>query len=215
MDRDSIWGHIHHERATLAETLRTLSPEQWERDSLCEGWTVKDVAVHVISTPQLGFRGTMGVFARNLGRGYNTMIFRETKRLAERQSTDQILADFETHATSRKKVPTTTVVEPLIDALVHHQDIVRPLGLRHDMPPEAAAVAADRVRTLALLMGTRRIVKSVRMVATDVDWDRGKGPLVEGPMHELLMLCAGRQPDRALLSGEGAEQAMRGRRTSR
>ena len=44
-------------------------------------------------------------------------------------------------------------------------------------------------------MGTRRVVKSVRMVATDVDWARGQGPVVEGPMQELLMLCAGREAD--------------------
>jgi len=209
MDRDTIWGHIHHERDTLAATLRTLTPAQWEHDSLCEGWTVKDVAAHVISTPQMGFGRTMGVFARNLGRGYNTMIFRETKRLAERQTTEQILTDYETYATSRRKVTTTTTIEPLIDALVHHQDIIRPLGLRHDMDPTAAAVAADRVRLLAPLMGTRRVVKSVRMVATDVDWARGHGPVVEGPMQELLMLCAGREPDAAFLRGAGVEVVAR------
>jgi uncharacterized protein (TIGR03083 family) len=205
MDRDTIWRQIHHERAALADTLRTLTPEQWETPSLCEGWTVKDVATHVISAPQLGVGATLGLFARNLGSGYNTMIFRETKRIAERMSTDEILADYKRYADSRKHVFTTTSVEPLIDALVHHQDILRPLGLHHDMDPEAAAVAADRVRKLALLMGTRRIVKSVRMVATDTDWARGKGPEVEGPMQELLMLCAGREPDRALLGGEGAD----------
>ena len=192
MDRDTLWCHIHHERNALAATLRTLTPEQWQHPSLCEGWTVKDVAAHVISTPQMGLGRTMGLFARNLGRGYNTMIFRETKRMSEAQSTDRILADFETYATSRHKVATTTTVEPLIDALVHHQDIVRPLGLRHDMDPTAAAVAADRVRLLAPLMGTRRVIRGVRMVATDVDWDRGKGPVVEAPMQELLMRCAGR-----------------------
>ena len=61
------------------------------------------------------------------------------------------------------------------------------------MPVEAAAVAADRARALSLLLGSRKTVRSVRMVATDLDWDRGKGPVVEGPMQELLMLCAGRQ----------------------
>lgn len=192
MDRDALWGHIHHERTALAITLRTLTPEQWQHPSLCEGWTIKDVAAHVISTPQMGFRRTMGLFARNLGRGYNTMIFRETKRMSEAQSTDEILAAFETYATSRRKVATTTTVEPLIDALVHHQDIVRPLGLRHDMDPAAAAVAADRLRLLAPLMGTRQVIRGVHMVATDVDWDRGKGRLVEASMQELLMLCGGR-----------------------
>ncbi|HET9420481.1 MAG TPA: maleylpyruvate isomerase family mycothiol-dependent enzyme [Nocardioides sp.] len=196
MDRDTLWGHTHRERTALAATLRTLTPEQWEHDSLCEGWTVKDVAAHVITThPQLGLAGTVGVFARNLGRGYNTMIFRETKRTSARKSTEDILQDFETYATSRRRVATTTTVEPLIDALVHHQDIIRPLGLRHDMDPEAAAVAADRLRTLAPLMGTRRFIKGVRMVATDIDWARGQGRVVEGPMQELLMLCSGREAD--------------------
>ena len=196
MDRDTLWGHTHRERLALAATLRTLTPEQWEHDSLCEGWTVKDVATHVITThPQLGLTGTLGVFARNLGRGYNTMIFRETKRTSARKSIEDILRDFETYATSRRRVATTTTVEPLIDALVHHQDIIRPLGLRHDMDPEAAVVAADRMRTLAPLMGTRRFIKGVRMVATDIDWARGQGRVVEGPMQELLMLCSGREAD--------------------
>ena len=207
MDRDTLWRHIHAERATLAETLRTLTPEQWGHDSLCAGWTVKDVAVHVISTPQLGLARTIGLFLRNAGRGYNTMIFRETKRMSERQSTDQVLADFATYAASRRKVATTTTVEPLIDAPVHHQDIVRPLGLRHDMDPVAAAVAADRVRALAPLMGTRRMIRGVRMVATDVEWARGEGPLIQGPMQELLMRCAGREPDAGKVSGEGLERA--------
>jgi len=206
MDRDTLWGHIHSERRQLAETLGTLTEEQWAHDTLCPGWTVKDVAAHVISAPQLGMLEVTGLFLRNLGRGYNTMIFRETKRMSERLSAEEILADYETYADSRKHVATTTSIEPLIDALVHHQDIVRPLGLRHDMPPEAAAVAADRVRLLAFLMGTRRLVKSVRMVATDADWARGRGPVVEGPMQELLMLCAGREPEAGTLNGDGLER---------
>ena len=192
-----MWAHIHHERSTLAATLRTLTPEQWAHHSLCAGWTVKDVAAHVISTPRLGLLGTAGVFARNVGRGYNTMIFREAKRESARCSTEEILDAFERYADSRRKVAITTTVEPLIDALVHHQDIVVPLGLRHEMDPAAAAVAADRVRLLAPLMGTRRHLRGVRMVATDIDWSRGSGRVVEAPMQELLMLCSGRSTVRA------------------
>jgi len=205
MDVDTIWTHIHAERAALAVSLTTLEPGQWWRGSLCPGWTVKDVAAHVISSPQICAGDLVKLFARNLGRGYNTMIFREVKRLAEQQSTEQILADFTTYADSRKKVATTTLIEPLIDALVHHQDIVRPLGLGHEMAPEAAAVAADRCRTLSLLMGSRRVVRGTRMVATDIAWTRGSGPTLEGPMQELLMVCAGRGRVATDLSGDGRE----------
>jgi len=203
MDKAALWSHIHAERAALAATLAELDPAEWSHATLCPGWTVHDVAAHVISTPQIGWGAMSGMVVRNLGRGYNAMIFREVKRLGARETRESILADFERFAASTHHVPTTTSVEPLIDALVHHQDIVRPLGRRRAMAPEAAAVAADRVRRLAPLMGTSRLVRSVRMVATDVDWERGRGPLVTGPIQELLMLVSGRAPDPDLVSGEG------------
>jgi len=203
MDREQLWAYTHAERAALAATLAGLSDEQWAHDTLCPGWTVKDVAAHVISTPQTGWRQMPGMVLRNLGRGYNTLIFREVKRRSERETRESILADFERFATSTHHVPTTTSVEPLMDVLVHHQDIVRPLGLRRDMPPAAAAAAADRSRTLSLLMGSRRVVRGTRMVATDVDWARGSGPTITGPAQELLMLCSGRSPDPDLVSGDG------------
>ncbi|NYI43994.1 uncharacterized protein (TIGR03083 family) [Nocardioides aromaticivorans] len=203
MDKATLWTWIHAERAALAATLAEITPEEWAHDTLCPGWTVHDIAAHVISNPQIGWGEMGGLMARNLGRSYNAMIFREVKRLGARETRESILADFDRFATSTRHVPTTTTVEPLIDALLHHQDIVRPLGRPHEMPPEAAAVAADRVRRLAPLMGTRRLVRSVRMVATDVAWTRGEGPTIEGPMQELLMIASGRRPDPALVSGEG------------
>lgn len=204
MDKATVWRHIHAERAALAETLNSLTEEQWEHESLCAGWTVKDVAAHVISTAKIKPADMVGIVMRNLGRGYNTMIFREVKRLGQ-QPVEQILADYATYGDSTHRVPVTTSIEPLVDALVHHQDIIRPLGLSHEPDPQAAAVAAGRCRTLSLLMGSRRVVKGVRMVATDVDWTRGRGPTVEGPMLELLMLCADRAGDPSLLSGDGLQ----------
>lgn len=203
MDKAELWKHIHAERAALADLLAGLTDEEWQHATLCPGWTVHDIAAHVISTPRIGWAQMPGMMARNLGRGYNTMIFREVKRLGARETRASILGDYERYATSTHHVPTTTSVEPLIDALLHHQDIVRPLGRQRAMAPEAAVVAADRVRRLAPLMGTGRLVRSVRMVASDIDWDRGKGPVVTGPIQELLMLASGRAPDPDLVSGEG------------
>jgi uncharacterized protein (TIGR03083 family) len=201
VDKNELWRHIHAERAVLAEALAGISEAEWDHDSLCTGWTVKDVAAHVISNPQLGLRDVVAMGLRNPGRGYNAIIFREVKRLGSRQTPAGVLADFATYATATRHVPVTTTVEPLVDSLVHTQDILRPLGLRHDMPPDAAAVAADRVRLLGALAGWRR--PRVRLVASDVDWVRGRGPTVEGPMQELLMLSSGRAPDTSLLEGEG------------
>ena len=134
----------------MAQTLAGLSPDEWATPSLCAGWTVKHVAAHVIATPQMRPFDVAVLFLRNLGRSYNAMIDRDVQQRAQ-QPVEQILADYERYATSRSKVFTTTTVEPLIDVLVHHQDVVRPLGLRHDMPVEAAVVALARARLLSPL----------------------------------------------------------------
>lgn len=205
MDKATTWDHIHAERRAIAATLAGLEQSQWLEPSLCEGWTVKDVAAHVISTPQIGWTQVAQMTARNLGRSYNAMIFREVKRIGERATPDSVLADYVTYDGSRHHVPVTTHVEPLIDALVHHQDIVRALDLRHEMAPEAAAAAADRCRVFPSLMGARRAVRGTRMVATDVDWVRGRGPTLTGPMQELLLVCAGRGRVAVELEGDGLE----------
>lgn len=202
METDTVWTHIHSERRALADLLAGIDEAQWEHDTLCPGWTVKDIAAHVISNPQIGWRHLGGMAARNLGRSYNAMIAREVVLWAREQTPATVLGDFERYAGSVRRVPVTTTIEPLLDVLVHTQDILRPLGLRHEMPAEAAVVAADRARLHARLMGWSA-GRRVRMVATDIDWTRGRGPTVEGPIQELLMLTTGRAPDPALTSGDG------------
>lgn len=205
MDTATVWAHIHAERDALRSTLAALPEAAWSEQSVCAGWTVKDVAAHVIAHPQLGWRQVAGMMARNAGRGYNSMIFHEVRRLGRSQTRQQILDDFEAYERSTRRVPTTTVVEPLVDVLVHHQDIIRPLGLSHEMAPQAAAVAADRCLLLSFLMGSGRIKRSVRLVAADHDWSHGSGPEVRGPMQELLLVCAGRARVATDLTGDGVE----------
>lgn len=204
MDKPELWRHIHTERAALAEHLAELTPAEWDHESLCPGWTVKDVAAHIISNPQIGWAETAALFARNVGRSYNATIFRETRRWSAVRTPADVLAEFETYAGSTRHVPLTTTVEPLLDVLVHSQDVLRPLGRRHDMPPDAAVVAADRARLHSRFMGWRA-ARRLRLVATDIEWVRGKGPTVEGPMQELLMICTGRTPDTSRLAGDGRD----------
>lgn len=63
------------------------------------------------------------------------------------------------------------VPEPLLDVLIHAQDIAVPLGIDHPMPSEAAKVAIDRVLQLNRRPGVRlrRPLRGARLVATDTD----------------------------------------------
>jgi uncharacterized protein (TIGR03083 family) len=203
MDRDRVWDHTVAARESLAATLATLSEDQWNHPSLCEGWRVRDVAAHIIAGPQLGWAATLRLVP-GLWRGYNGMTLRDGRRRGDAPIAE-ILAQYDRFADVRRAPAVVTYVEPLTDALVHSQDILRPLGIAHPMPPEAAAVAATRARVVARLIMPRaaRAARGRRFVATDTDWSVGKGRVVEGPAGELLMLITGRDPDWAQLSGPG------------
>lgn len=52
MDRELSWQVIERERLSLAELLETLTDEEWEQPSLCQGWRIRDVAAHVALVPR-------------------------------------------------------------------------------------------------------------------------------------------------------------------
>ena len=52
------------ERADIADLVASLTPEQWEARTLCEGWRVRDVVAHVFSYQELSTLGLIGRFAR-------------------------------------------------------------------------------------------------------------------------------------------------------
>jgi uncharacterized protein (TIGR03083 family) len=107
---------------------------------------------------------------------------------------------------SRRHNIGVTYLETLTDILVHGQDIAIPLGRRHDMPPQAAAVAASRVLSMRWPppFAAARKVAGFRLTATDTSWSVGEGPMGQGPMGAILLVCAGRLAALPQLSGEGA-----------
>lgn len=48
-----------------------------------------------------------------------------------------------------------------------------------------------------------RITRGLRLVATDLEWSHGKGPVVNGPAESLLMAVAGRRSVLSELGGPG------------
>ena len=188
MDVDTIWQHIDSERTWMADTLERLSPEQWDRPSLCDGWTVRDVGAH-LSMAQASMGEVLGPMLRQ-GFRYDATI--KYAALRSPRTHEQIVATIRGFLGSRRKAPMITDLEPLIDILVHNQDIAVPLGLQHAMPPEAAAAAADRVLSTPWPLRRWKASEVTRLVATDTDWSWGQGEVVESTMQEHLLVLTGR-----------------------
>jgi uncharacterized protein (TIGR03083 family) len=204
VDDGTAWTTIATERRALADLLEPLTDEQWATPSLCRGWTVRHVAAHVMVGPT----GSMAGFLRAMLRARGSFA-RANHRLADdraRLPTTTLVADLRDRAGSRFTPPGMDWHAPLTDLLVHRLDITVPLGLDHARPLDPWADALDLLVSKRATPGfIPRGLPQLTYAATDVDWSRGSGPRVEGPV-EALALAITRRPARLdELSGPGAE----------
>ncbi|MFB1297571.1 maleylpyruvate isomerase family mycothiol-dependent enzyme [Mycobacterium sp. pW049] len=192
MDRDTVWHHIQQQRLEVADLIDAIDDRGaavWETPSLCAGWTVRNVAAHLthssLSMPR------MTLEAARSGFRFNALV----NRLAttDPRSPAELAAGLRESAGSRRHPPGTTEMEPLIDVLVHGQDICVPLGIDRPMPTDAAAAAAQRVWAMGFPFRAQKRLAGTRLVATDADFAVGDGHTVSAPIGDLLMLLTGRQ----------------------
>jgi len=200
MAASSPWPLIHAEREALTDDLASLTDEQWATASLCPGWSVRDVLGHVIATTKM----TPGAFVTGLARAgfrFNDMSNRRIAAEATAAPADG-LAELRRHLTDTTHPP-GPVETMLGEAVVHGEDIRRPLGIKRAYPPEAVTRSADFFRRSNLLIGSKRRIAGLRLRADDLEWAAGTGPEVTGPALSLLMAMTGRAAALDDLSGEG------------
>ena len=202
MNTEEIWRYVDTERAGLADLLSGLTASEWATPSVCPGWTVHAVAAHVISSPQARVLPVLVGMARARG-DFNRFVFDEARRAASQYSGDEVVAQYRRFAGSRRHPVGTTPADPLLDVLIHTQDIAVPLGIRREMPIEAAREAADRIWSKSFPFKARKRLAGVRLVASDTDWSVGEGPAINGPVSALLLLLSGRTVSIPSLSGQG------------
>ncbi len=188
MDCETIWRHIDAERSRLADLLESLPHEAWGQSSLCGGWTVRDVGAH-LTFSHARLRDVAWPAVRT-GFRYNQMI--RYAALHSPVTHEQIVATLRGFVGSRRTAPFVTELEPLLDILVHSQDICVPLGIEHPLPVDAAVAAADRVLSLRGPMRLWHPPRGVRLVATDADWAYGDGAETRAPIQSHLLTLTGR-----------------------
>ena len=203
MHEDDIWRHIDEQRADLADVLDTLTPSQWSTPSLCEGWTVRDVAAHL--THANAPWGQMAWQALRSGFRFNAMMRRVAAQDA--RPTGEIVDALRAMVGQRRRPPGTAVVDPLLDALIHGQDVARPLGIPRAMPVDAATAVAHRLWGMSFPLNPRKRFAGIRFAATDVDFVAGSGDVAAGPIGDVVLVLAGRRAGLAGLTGEGAALA--------
>ena len=197
---------IRDERLLLVERLWNLSPGDWERASLCAGWTIRHVLAHLLTPFTVSAPAMARAVVRH--RSIGAAMDATARRIAAERDPEDLLSTLEANASSTSRPPGMPLAAPLTDAVAHSADIRWGLG---DVPADWSS-PSRLLPVLGFLTSPRaragfvppRRLRGVRLVAEDQDWRHGGGAVVRGSSLALVMGVLGRGAAAAHLSGEGA-----------
>lgn len=195
---------IAEERCELADLFDQLTPRQLARPSLCEGWTVHDIAAHLVTPLEVRTREFLLTMLASRG-NFDRVNRRMTARRAARPI-NELTAVLRSCADSRFAPPGMGPGAPLTDLLVHGLDVRRPLEIGREIPTERIRACLDflTARPRRGFIPAGRLT-GLRLEATDLDWSTGSGLAVHGTGEDLLLAATGRPTGAERLSGEGAD----------
>jgi uncharacterized protein (TIGR03083 family) len=202
----STQDQITAERRRAADLLESLDPQQLATPSLCGGWRVQDVFGHqlmTLITPLPKFAWAMVKAGGNFDRANDRL----SREVGTRPAVE-IADGLRKRASSSFHAPGFPLESALLDALIHGQDIRRPLGLERDFDPDAQRKGLD-VLTLRKAQGAfvpKGRLAGLTWHAEDIDWSYGSGPEVAGPAEAIMLAMAGRDVAFADLHGDGVSE---------
>ena len=199
--------HARRERRELAELMLATGPEA---PTLCEGWTTKDLAAHLVvreSRPD----AAVGIIVSPLA-GWTDRVTRATAA----QSYPELVRKVRTGPPTLSvfSVPGMDGLGNLVEYVVHHEDVRRAQAdwQPRDLPADLADELWSRLRQLARLM-YRRVPVGVTLVRTDgaggeIVAHKGD-PMVtlRGTAQELLLRSYGRRAVHLEVAGDPAAVA--------
>nr|WP_202628102.1 maleylpyruvate isomerase family mycothiol-dependent enzyme [Cellulomonas sp. APG4] len=204
MSATEVWPVVHAERRRLVADLSGLTPEQWATPSLCPGWDVHDVVAHLVDsarTGRLGFVRDMLRARLDFDRANQHGVARE--RQPDPRATLAALAD----VADLTRTPPANLATRLVEAVVHGEDVRRPLALEGAYPRAAVVHAlAYQLRTPVGFGGGRERVEGLRLVDTATGTAWGAGDDVVGDALDLLLAVSGRPVPHGSLEGPGADR---------
>ena len=200
---NSTWDLIHAERRQLLADLEHLTEDQWRTRSLCPSWNVHQMLGHVLALTKQTPPAFFGKFIA-AGFRFDAMVAKDVAR----QSAGTPARPWQ----SWPRTPTTRHPLPgpvdswIGEIVVHGADIRRPLRIVYSPPVATTRQVADFYKNSNLLIGAKKRIAGLRLIATDTDWRHGTGPEVQGPLLSLVQAITGRGVALADLAGQGTAE---------
>lgn len=205
MNQAEIHARTARNRLAIADILEDLSPAQWEEATLCEGWTVRHLAAHLLQPMLVGFGRFFVAAIRN--RGDTAATVDHLARSIARREPAELIALLRQHAPDRSTPRRVGPFGPFSETCIHLSDFARPLGL------DVGAPRDDWLELLGYLTSGHAApslvpsgrLDGISLRATDADWRHGAGPEMSGTLEALAMAVTGRESAVSDLHGPGVD----------
>ncbi len=187
--------HLSATLTGIADLLESLSPEQWQSQSLCDAWRVRDVAGHIVWRLGSSHRELLASGARAWVRNFPSVnrAIDGTSRAAAETAPADLIARIREIAADKAAGRGKHGVTELTEAVVHGLDIAHPLGRSLALDPVATGAVAVR-RALIAPSNVRGVLRARTLVATDAGWRVGRGRAIPGTAEAHLLFLFGRLP---------------------
>jgi uncharacterized protein (TIGR03083 family) len=191
MTETDLQAQTYAERERLAELLAGLTSAQWDMQSLCEGWRVREVVAHItmpFRTSPPRFLLGMAAARFSFNRYADTVAQRDTTRMSDAD----LLRSLRENIRHPWKPPGGGLAGALSHDVIHGLDITEPLGLP-SAPAERIAIVLAQVRPRQLAYFGVDLT-GVELRATDADIHLGTGMPVDLTARDVLLTVTGRRP---------------------
>ncbi|BCO34637.1 TIGR03085 family protein [Mycobacterium heckeshornense] len=197
------------ERAALVETMRSVGPDA---PTLCEGWTTRDLAAHLVIRERRP-DAAPGIVIPALA-SYTAKV---QKEVTESSDWTELLDKI---ASGPPVFSPLRLIDPLVnlnEMFIHHEDVRRAQPGWEPRTLDAATVKAlTRPLPLMARMAMAKMPARVALRTPDgktvVTLGRGPAVTVTGAPEELLLFAVGRD---ARVNFDGADDAVRAVRNTR
>jgi uncharacterized protein (TIGR03083 family) len=178
------------ERSDLADLLAGLSEEDWDKQTLCQGWRVRELVAHITMPYRLSMPGFLLGMIKARG-NFDRLADRRARRDAAELSPLELTDCLRQNINHPWKPPGGGYEGALSHDVIHGLDVTVALGIDRQVP-------ADRLHHILEDLKPRQLkyfgvdLTGVQLRATDLDWTHGTGEVLTGKAQDLLLVLCGR-----------------------
>lgn len=193
----AIRALVRDQRSHLYTSMEGFGDDDWEAASLCDGWTNRDVAAHLVIATEASPTRVMRLMWQAKG-GFDAAMEEGVKQMRS-LPVAEVVETLRRNETRVAAPPMLGVRSPLMDIYAHSYDVLAPLGRADEVEFDELAVctALDFLTTFRMrkYFGFS-ISPDVRLECTDANWSCGPGSaaVVEVPAAALFLSFVGRDP---------------------